>query len=177
MPVIRYGELIRLTGDDAEKFLRNTGRSTLPTTLREYQSAIDLAVQQWEALDTPEGTLMAFLAGADQLVEENGELVKVMDINETETDTLWRLYLKDENTGQIAFTDFGLEHYEELFKEAGIDIFSIKTEAGFEQAVLLSIKYTARALLFKVYADEELKAALDPFLATLEKRQEVYSHD
>ncbi len=177
MPIIHYGNLIRLTGEDAEKFLQHTGRNTLPKTLQEYHAAIELAVEQWEALDTPEGHLMAFLTSRDQLVEQNGQLVKLLDIDEPETHTPQRLYLKDENTGQIAFTDFGLEHYEELFKEAGIDIFSIKTEAGFEQAILLSIKYTARDLLFKVYADEELKAALDPFLATLEKRLEVYSHD
>ena len=174
MPIIKYGDQIRLTGKDAENFLRNTGRSSLPTTLKEYQSAIEIATAQWKELDSPGGQLMAFLTSADQLIEEDGELVKAFDISEVEEYTPQRLYLKDEVTGQIAFTEFGLEHYEDQFKEAGIDIHSIKTEARFEHAILLSIKYSARNVLFKVFADEELKAAFQPFIDALAKRLEAY---
>lgn len=177
MPILKYGEQIRLTGSDAENFLRNTGRNTLPTTLSEYQSAIEIATEQWKELDTPEGHLMAFLTSGDQLIEEDGELVKAMDISEAEEYTPQSIYLKDEVTGLIAFTDFGLDYYEDPLKEAGIDIHSIKAEADFEQAILLSIKYSARDVLFKVFADDELKAALQPFLDTLENRLKGYSHE
>lgn len=177
MPIIQCGDQIRLTGKDAENFLRNTGRTTLPRTLKEHQSAIEIATQQWKELDTPEGQLMAFLTNADQLVEENGELVKVFDITKAEEYTPPSLYLKDEVTGLIAFTDFGLEHYEDPFREAGIDIHSIKTEAGFEKAILMSIKYSAKNVLFKVFADEELKAAFQPFLDTLENRLNAYPNE
>ena len=174
MPIIKYADQIRLTGKDAENFLRNTGRNSLPTTLKEYQSAIEIATEQWKELESPEGQLMAFLTSSDQLIEEDGELVKVFDIHEVEEYTPQRLYLKDEVTGQIAFTEFGLEHYEDPFKEAGLDIHSIKTEAGFEHAILLSIKYSAREVLFKVFADEELKAAFQPFIDALANRLKPY---
>lgn len=177
MPIIKYGDQIRLTGKDAENFMRNTGLNRLPTTLKEYQSAIEIAIEQWKELDTPGGQLMAFLASADQLIEENGELVKVFDISKTEEYTPQSLYLRDEVTGQIAFTDFGLDYYEDPFKEAGIDIHSIKTEACFERAILLSIKYSARDVSFKVFADEELKAALQPFMDTLENRLKKYPNE
>lgn len=174
MPIIKYADRIRLTGKDAENFLINTGRNNLPTTLQEYQSAIEMAVEQWKELDTPEGQLMAFLTSADQLIEKDGELVKSFDISEAEEYTPQRLYLKDEVTGLIAFTEFGLEHYEDPFKVAGIDIHSIKTEAGFEHAFLLSVKYSAREVLFKVFADKELKAAFQPFVEVLKRRLETY---
>jgi len=174
VPIIKYADQIRLTGKDAENFLRNTGRNTLPTTLKEYQSAIDIATEQWKELDSPEGQLMAFLTSADQLIEEDGKLVKAFDISETEECPPQRLYLKDEVTGVIAFTEFGLEHYEEPFKEARIDIHSLKTETAFEHAILLSIKYSARELLFKIFADDGLKEAFQPFVDALKSRLEPY---
>ena len=174
MPIIKYGDQIRLTGKDAENFLRNTGRSSLPTTLKEYQSAIEIATAQWKELDSPGGQLMAFLTSSDQLIEEDCKLVKAFDISKTEEFKLPSLYLKDEVTGQIAFTEFGLEHYEDQFKEAGIDIHSINTESGFDHAILWSIKYSAREVLFKVFADEELKAAFQPFIDALANRLKAY---
>ena len=52
---------IRLNGADAEAYLRDTGRLTLPATVREYNSALQEAAMSWSKIDCPEGHLLAVI--------------------------------------------------------------------------------------------------------------------
>jgi hypothetical protein len=47
--------------------------------LQEYQLALEQAAKNWVNINSPEATLMAFIARADQLVEKDGSLVKAFD--------------------------------------------------------------------------------------------------
>lgn len=55
------GRYIRLTGNDADEFLRDTGRSKLPTTISEFNQAYQQAADLWWADGTPEAGLLALV--------------------------------------------------------------------------------------------------------------------
>jgi hypothetical protein len=95
MPVLRFKNEIRLTGKDAELYLMMTGKGQLPSTLTEYELAIEQAASNWQNAHCPEGDLLAFLARADHLVERDGSLVKAIDASNPEE--ALRHILKDLN--------------------------------------------------------------------------------
>ncbi len=55
------GSQIRLTGKDAEEYIRDTGRSNLPTTADEYNQAYKQAADAWWSDGSPEGGLLAVI--------------------------------------------------------------------------------------------------------------------
>lgn len=59
MGILRLGKQIRLNGEDAEAYLRDTGCHALPTTVREYNRAFQEAAVCWSRIDCPEGQLLA----------------------------------------------------------------------------------------------------------------------
>lgn len=59
MPILRCEDAIRLTGIDAENFLRDTGRNTLPKSVAEYNLAMKQVRELWNQIDTPESRLIA----------------------------------------------------------------------------------------------------------------------
>ena len=59
MAILRCGNSIRLTGKEAENYLSDTGRSTLPKTIDEYNRAMRDTKTMWERMNTPESTLLA----------------------------------------------------------------------------------------------------------------------
>jgi hypothetical protein len=61
MGILRLGKQIRLNGEDAEAYLRDTGRHALPTTVREYNRALQEAAICWSSIDCPEGQLLAVI--------------------------------------------------------------------------------------------------------------------
>lgn len=79
MPIMRLGDQIRLTGKDAEMYLLLTGNSHLPNSIHEYQFALEQAALSYEGICSPEGDLLAFFVRADQIIEENGNLIKTID--------------------------------------------------------------------------------------------------
>ena len=66
--MIRMGDKIRLN-TEAEKsnFRKTTGRVTLPTTVAEHNSAVDVAQKDWVATNSPEGRLLAGLMEYDKI--------------------------------------------------------------------------------------------------------------
>lgn len=64
MAILRCDQQIRLTGDDAEHYLNDTGRARLPVTVSEYNRALQDAIQAWVATDCDEGRLLAVLIEA-----------------------------------------------------------------------------------------------------------------
>lgn len=170
MSIIRYKNYLRLTGEDAQRFLEQTGRSKLPTTLREYQYAIEMAAKHFEDFDSPEGNLLAFLIRMDQLVETERDTVRAIELYSKHPRAVPPLYLKNAVTGRIEFTAFGLTQFAEQFAEAEIDIHQIQTEADFEAAKLQSIRHTTARLMCKTVDYPELDELFQPFIAALKAR-------
>lgn len=69
MAILRLGEVIRLTGKDAEGYLFDTGRSQLPKTVQEYNRAMQETHDAWMQVDCAEAILLAHLA-KDQLIKD-----------------------------------------------------------------------------------------------------------
>lgn len=65
MTILRCGNAIRLSGKEAETFLRDTGRSKLPTTVQEYNLAMRDIREMWAFTGTPEGRLLAAICFCD----------------------------------------------------------------------------------------------------------------
>lgn len=61
MGILKSGDQIRLSGQDAEDYKRDTGRSVLPRTVNEFNAAHQQSADVWRSTDTPEGELLAFL--------------------------------------------------------------------------------------------------------------------
>lgn len=59
MALIRCGNSIRLSGKEADIYLSDTGRSTLPRTVGEYNSAMQDTKVMWQKLNSPESKLLA----------------------------------------------------------------------------------------------------------------------
>ena len=59
MAILRCGNSIRLIGSDAEIYLADTGRATLPRTVDEYNRAMQDTKAMWDLLNTPESVLLA----------------------------------------------------------------------------------------------------------------------
>ncbi len=59
MPILRLGNTLRLTGKDAEDYLKETGRTKLPGTVNEYNQAIQESINLWNSIETAEGYLLA----------------------------------------------------------------------------------------------------------------------
>lgn len=59
MAILRCGNSIRLSGKEAENYLSDTGRSSLPKTVAEYNSAMRDTKAMWKRLNTPESILLA----------------------------------------------------------------------------------------------------------------------
>lgn len=59
--MLRMGNTIRLTGDEAKEYLGTTGRATLPKTVAEYNRAMDDAALTWKNTGCAEGELLAAL--------------------------------------------------------------------------------------------------------------------
>lgn len=169
MPIMRYKNYLRLTGEDAQRFLDQTGRSKLPTTLREYQYAIEMAAKNLEDFDSSEGNLLAFLIRMDQLVETELDTVRAIELYSKHHQAIPPLYLKDAATGSIEFTEFGLAQFAEEFAETEIDIHQIQTEADFEATKLQSIRHNTARLMCKTVDYPELDELFQPFIAALKR--------
>lgn len=61
MAVLKTEKQIRLSGDDARNYLKNTGRGNLPKTVVEYNAAHQQSADAWESTGSPEGKLLAHL--------------------------------------------------------------------------------------------------------------------
>jgi len=59
MPILRFGNTLRLTGKEAEDYFKQTGRAKLPSTVNEYNQAIQETINLWNSIETPEGYLLA----------------------------------------------------------------------------------------------------------------------
>jgi hypothetical protein len=59
MAILHCGNSIRLIGSDAEIYLADTGRATLPRTVDEYNRAMQVTKAMWERMNTPESVLLA----------------------------------------------------------------------------------------------------------------------
>ena len=70
MAILRLGPHLRLTGGEAGNYRKETGRSQLPTTVREYNQAFRDAASTWASMDTPEGRLMSAVLLSFLLEEE-----------------------------------------------------------------------------------------------------------
>ncbi|PPC94855.1 MAG: hypothetical protein CTY33_02920 [Methylotenera sp.] len=64
MPILRCGDQIRLSGKEAADYLEETSRSRLPTTIREYNRALNDTVAYWLSANCPEGQLLAAMLRA-----------------------------------------------------------------------------------------------------------------
>ena len=59
MAILRCKNSIRLSGKDADSYRSDTGRSTLPKSIEEYNRAMRDTRLMWQAIDTPESRLLA----------------------------------------------------------------------------------------------------------------------
>jgi hypothetical protein len=59
MAILRLGKHIRLSGKDAEHYLEDTGRASLPKTVDEYNRAMRDAKAAWLGTECAEGVLLA----------------------------------------------------------------------------------------------------------------------
>lgn len=66
------GRYIRLTGNDADDFRRDTGRSQLPQTISEYNQAYQQAADLWWSDGSPEGGLLAQICELS-VIDETGK--------------------------------------------------------------------------------------------------------
>jgi hypothetical protein len=58
MAILRCGESLRLSGKDAEDYLRDTNCKVLPTSIFEYNKAMASIRAKWQLQDTPEAKLI-----------------------------------------------------------------------------------------------------------------------
>lgn len=147
-----------------------TGRSTLPTTIAEYNQALQEAMSECLAESSPEGRLLAHILEGSLLTDEEGSDGRGSSPANSIPQTITPepvLFLKDHNTGRIKFTAFGLEQYQEEFSRAGIQIEQIQSEAELERAQLNSIRHSTVELMVKLLDYPELKAAFEPFATSL----------
>jgi len=71
------------------------------------------------------------------------------------------LFVEDPATGKIRFTRRGIEQYGARFARAGFNIKTIRTMAGFEQAVDAMMAHELHHLAFSIGSDElELQEVL-----------------
>ncbi len=71
------------------------------------------------------------------------------------------LFVEDPATGKIRFTRRGVEQYGSRFARAGFNIETIRTMAGFEQAVDAMMARELRQLAYNIGSDEpELREVL-----------------
>lgn len=68
MAKIKSGRQIKLSGQDAENYLRDTGRASLPKTVDEFNCAMKDTADAWRSVDNPEAQLLA--AVFDEVKEE-----------------------------------------------------------------------------------------------------------
>jgi|GEM_PF-3848893 len=167
MAILRAGDKIGLTGDDARLFLMETWRTTLPTTVTEYNQALEEAVSEWRAEGSPEGRLLSNLLQGQMLSDDGNPDDRESLTTSQETATEPALYFRDQNSGRIKFTNLGLEQYQEDFKQAGIEIEAIQTEEDFERARLESVRYSSIALMLKLLDYPALNEAFKPFVSSL----------
>lgn len=59
MAILKSGNTIRLTGEDARIYKDETGRAELPKTVAEYDRAMADTSKAWASTDCPEGNLLA----------------------------------------------------------------------------------------------------------------------
>lgn len=67
MGMLKLGEKIRLNGQDAKDYLADTGRTALPTTVNEFNTAQQQAANAWRSADCPEGEFLAFLCEENKI--------------------------------------------------------------------------------------------------------------
>lgn len=58
MPILRCGNSIRLIGAEARVYLADTGRSSLPKTVAEYNHEMQILRELWQKYDTPDSRLL-----------------------------------------------------------------------------------------------------------------------
>lgn len=61
MAILKSGDQVRLSGNDAADYKRDTGRTTLPKTVAEHNRALDDSAAAWRATDCPEGDLLGVI--------------------------------------------------------------------------------------------------------------------
>jgi hypothetical protein len=167
MAILRFGNKIGLTGDDARLFLMETWRTTLPTTIAEYNQALEEAISEWRAEGSPEGRLLSNLLEGQMLSDDGNSDGRESLPTSQETNTEPALYFRNQNSGRIKFTALGLEQYLEDFRQVGIEIEAIQTEEDFERARLESVRYSTIALMLKLLDYPALNAAFKPFVSSL----------
>jgi hypothetical protein len=174
MPILKFGEYIRLTGNEATQFQSYTGHSHLPKTVAEYNDALDEAAVVSANLETPEGNFLAELIRSNKLVDESsdGEAKLMPHLVITSEKPPPVPFLKDGISGFIKFSQSGLDQYAKNFKAAGIDIADIRTEDEFETAKLNSIRTSLVELMCRTYEYPELNDALTPFIDLLKFKLE-----
>lgn len=59
MAILRCGQQLRLTNDDAAIYRQDTGSMQLPKTVSEYNKGLEDAMQAWMNTYCAEGDLMA----------------------------------------------------------------------------------------------------------------------
>ena len=67
MGKLRSGQQLRLTGKDAEEYLTDTGRATLPKTVQEHNTAHQQSADTWRAAGCPEGDFLAMLNESEKI--------------------------------------------------------------------------------------------------------------
>jgi len=65
MPILRLGNQIRLTGEDAVQFQTNTGQQILPKTIKEHNQAIQETIDYWTAVGSAEALLLVEMIDGD----------------------------------------------------------------------------------------------------------------
>lgn len=65
MALLRCGNSIRLSGKEADIYLSDTGRSSLPKTVDEYNRAMQDTKIMWQKLNSPESKLLAAICFKD----------------------------------------------------------------------------------------------------------------
>lgn len=80
MGMLISGTQLRLSGHDAEDFLRDTGRSVLPKTVHEYNLAHQASADAWRATECPEGDLLALL-NESAMIQMDPDTQKVSQCN------------------------------------------------------------------------------------------------
>jgi hypothetical protein len=59
MAILRCGQQLRLTNDDAAIYRQDTGYTQLPKTVNEYNQGLKNAINAWVSTNCAEGDLMA----------------------------------------------------------------------------------------------------------------------
>lgn len=81
MAKLRMGNQIRLSGEDAEIYLMDTGKNALPKTVEEHDHALEMAAQYWEYAGSAEGIFLAAMIRMDKTIPDD-HIYSILDYDD-----------------------------------------------------------------------------------------------